>query len=345
MDSLEGLLKEISEKSGKAGDEIKKMVEEKQTELSGLVSPEGAAYIVGRELGVNLLKESSKQLKAKNIIPGMRSVDFLGRIIRIMEPREFERNGKKGRVVNIFLGDDTGSIRLSLWDKETNMVEGDNGLKEGDVVRITRGWVKKDYQGGPEIRLGRSGKIERTEDNDIPKLEDLKPPGFSGDKGPAMGPVKRVCIGELKDGGFAEIRGCLVQVFKRRPFYHVCPQCDGRVEESEGKFICKEHNAVEPKKQLIFSGVLDDGSGNIRFVLFRDLAEKLIGKTPEELATEFKDKDPAGVYEDFSGLGREFIIKGRVKTDSFTESLEILANGIEEVELKKECEGLLNELS
>jgi len=117
------------------------------------------------------------------------------------------------------------------------------------------------------------------------------------------------------------------------------------VEESEGKFICKEHNAVEPKKQLIFSGVLDDGSGNIRFVLFRDLAEKIIGKTPEELAAEFKDRDPAEVYEDFSGLGKEFIIKGRVRTDSYTESLEILANGIEEVELKKESEALLNELS
>ncbi len=87
MDSIEGLLKEICNKSGKAEDEVMKLIEEKQEELSGLVSPEGAAYIVGRELGVSLLKESSRQLKAKNIIPGMRSVDFLGRITRIMEPR------------------------------------------------------------------------------------------------------------------------------------------------------------------------------------------------------------------------------------------------------------------
>ncbi len=346
MDSLEGLLKEICEKAGKAEDEVRKLVEEKQDELSGLVSPEGAAYIVGRELGVSLLKESSKQLKAKNIIPGMRSVEFLGRITRIMEPREFERQGKKGRVVNLFLGDDTGSIRLSLWDRETDMVEGDNGLKEGDIVRITRGWVKKDYQGGPEIRLGKIGKMERVEEEtDIPKLEDIKPPGFGGKETGMSLPVKRLSIGELKDGDYAEVRGCLVQVFKRRPFYNCCPQCEGRVEEKEGKFMCKEHNEVEPKRQLIFSGVMDDGSGNIRMVLFRDMAQKVIGKTPEELVKEFEGRDPAEIYEDFPGLGREFIVNGRVRVDSFTESLEIIGNSIEEIDLKKECEGLLKELS
>ena len=82
MDSAEGLVKEIAKKAGKPEGEVRKLIEEKQTELSGLVSTEGAAYIVGRELGVSLLKESSRQLKARNIIPGMRSVDFLGRITR-----------------------------------------------------------------------------------------------------------------------------------------------------------------------------------------------------------------------------------------------------------------------
>ncbi len=341
MDSLEDLLKEISAKAGKTGDEVRRLVEGKQEELSGLVSPEGAAYIVGRELGVNLLKESQKQLKAANIIPGMRSVDFLGRIIRTMEPREFEREGKKGRVVNIFLGDDTGSIRLSLWDRETDMVSGDDGFKEGDVVRITGGWVKKDHRGGPEIRLGKNGRMDKVEEEtDIPRLEDIRPPGFGGGTGL---PVKRFSIGELKDGGYAEVRGCLVQVFKRRPFYHVCPDCEGGVEESEGKFSCREHGAVKPKRHLIFSGVVDDGSGNVRFVLFRDLAQKIIGKAPDELVKEFEGRDPAGVYERIP-MGREFIIRGRVRTDRFTGNLEILGNAVEEIDLKKECTDLLDEL-
>jgi ssDNA-binding replication factor A large subunit len=346
MDSIEGLLKEISGKSGKPREEIKGMIEEKQAELSGLVSPEGAAYIVGRELGVSLLKESSRQLKAKNIIPGMRSVDFLGRITRITEPREFERKGKTGRVVNLFLGDDSGSIRLSLWDKETDMVEGDQGLKEGDVVRVARGWVKKDYRGGSEIRLGRSGKVVKVEEEtDIPDLEDLKPPGFGDRSGPGSLPVNRVPIEGLKDGDFAEVRGCLVQVFKRRPFYQVCPQCDGKLEEKDGKYSCREHGGVEPKRHLIFSGVLDDGSGNIRMVLFRELAEKLVGKSPEELVKAFEGRDPAEVYEDFPGLGREFIVRGRVRTDDFSGSLEIIGNSVEEVDLKRECEGLIGTLA
>ena len=56
MYSLKDIIQEISKSSGSSESEVKKKIEEKQLELSGLVSAEGAAYIVGKELGVNLLK-------------------------------------------------------------------------------------------------------------------------------------------------------------------------------------------------------------------------------------------------------------------------------------------------
>ena len=48
----------------------------------------------------------------------------------------------------------TGEISLVLWGNEGELAA------EGDHVRITEGWVK-DYQGRPQISLGRTGRLER----------------------------------------------------------------------------------------------------------------------------------------------------------------------------------------
>lgn len=72
MFSIKDMIMEISKASNLPEEDVKRMVEEKQIELSGLVSNEGAAYIVGKELGVNLIKETvGHRLKIKNIVPGM----------------------------------------------------------------------------------------------------------------------------------------------------------------------------------------------------------------------------------------------------------------------------------
>lgn len=52
------------------------------------------------------------------------------------------------------LKDETGEITLVLWANEVELVEA------GDRVRIVEGWVK-DYQGRPQISLGRVGKLEK----------------------------------------------------------------------------------------------------------------------------------------------------------------------------------------
>lgn len=64
------------------------------------------------------------------------------------------RRGDTTRVRNGKLKDHTGEITLVLWGSEVDLV----GV--GDRVRITEGWVK-DYQGRPQISLGRTGKLEK----------------------------------------------------------------------------------------------------------------------------------------------------------------------------------------
>jgi ssDNA-binding replication factor A large subunit len=64
------------------------------------------------------------------------------------------RDGSPQKVRNGRLKDDTGEITFVLWGDEVNLVN------EGDRVRIVEGWVK-DYQGRPQISLGRVGKLEK----------------------------------------------------------------------------------------------------------------------------------------------------------------------------------------
>ena len=77
------LVGKIAKQSGKPEEEVRKLISDKQTELSGLVSEEGAAYIVGRELGVSLLKDTERQLKVKNLVPGMRSADITVKVAEV----------------------------------------------------------------------------------------------------------------------------------------------------------------------------------------------------------------------------------------------------------------------
>jgi ssDNA-binding replication factor A large subunit len=333
MDGIGKIIETISTEAGKPKEEIEKLIKEKEQELSGLVSEEGAAYIVGRELGVSLLKEGKRQLKIKNLVSGLRSVDTVGRVARLFEPRTFEKDGKKGRVMNLLLGDETGVVRLSLWNEEIDSIEG--GIKEDDVLKVSGGFVKMDNRGNPELRVGK-GKMERSKEKvKVPEKEELK----------QFTVVKRMDIGVLKEGDFAEVRGCMVQLFQRNPFYEVCPECSSRPVKTEEKWECKEHGTITPEFQMVVSGVIDDGTGNIRVVFFRELAERVFGESTKGLRQiAEKETDFTKIFDYFKHMGKEFLVRGRVRLNQFTENLELVVNEIGDVDAKEESEKLLSSL-
>lgn len=77
-------------------------------------------------------------------------------VVQLEPAREItQRDGQKKRVRNGRLKDDTGEISLVLWGDEVELAA------QGDRVRIVGGWVK-DYQGRPQISLGRTGRLEKT---------------------------------------------------------------------------------------------------------------------------------------------------------------------------------------
>ena len=69
--------------------------------------------------------------------PGMRGVSIEGTIDSLTEPRTVNlRAGGTAQVADAIISDETGTIKLSLWDDQINMVKQATGsLLKMDILR------------------------------------------------------------------------------------------------------------------------------------------------------------------------------------------------------------------
>jgi replication factor A1 len=177
---LEKIVKKIAGESGLEEKEIKDRIENKQKELGGLITSEGAAHVVANEVGINLFEGVAKthDLNIENIIPDMNSVDVVGRVLRIYGPREFDKkDGSKGKVCSLVLGDGTGTIRTVFWGKDTGLIE-EGKIVEDSIIRIKGGYTKENINGEAEIHIGTKTRVilnpKDVRQEDIPLPEERK---------------------------------------------------------------------------------------------------------------------------------------------------------------------------
>lgn len=114
------------------------------------------------------------------------------------------------------------------------------------------------------------------------------------------------------------------------------------MEESDGKLVCIEHGEAEYNPCLVLSAILDDGTGDLRVTFFRDLAEKVIGAS----AGEINDFDLEKRYELINErlIGKELIIKGRVKKNKMFDRLEMIGQDFKNINISEESINLFEEL-
>jgi len=84
--------------------------------------------------------------------PGTGSVNIEAEVVSKDSEREINKYGRKLRVANVTIKDDSGSISLVLWNEEIDKV------KEGDKIKIENGYVNE-WQGTPQLTLGKFGKL------------------------------------------------------------------------------------------------------------------------------------------------------------------------------------------
>lgn len=96
---------------------------------------------------------SVNEKKINELRPGMRGINVKVKIDSISEPRNVNlRTGGQAKVADAQVSDDTGSIKLSLWDEQINMIN------EGDTILIENGYTHA-FRGENNLNIGKYGKI------------------------------------------------------------------------------------------------------------------------------------------------------------------------------------------
>jgi len=301
MQDYNSLIEKIARLANLTKEEIERRVEAKKAKLSGLISKEGAAQIVAAELNVSFENET---LKVSEIAPGMKKVNISGKIINLFPVREFNKNNKQGKVANLIIADETGNIKVVLWDTNHISLIETTYLSIGDSVEIKNAAMREN-----ELHLSGFSELKKSE----AIFDNVKTERSTTDKP----------LAEIAEGQSVKTRALIVQFFPPR-FFSVCPECNKKLLQTEDGFICKEHNKVLPKERALLNVVADDGTETIRVVLFSDQLAKLTSqedlKNPEKM-NEFRDKI----------LGTEYYISGIIRRNSLFNNLELIASDIEEV--------------
>ncbi|MBT3416573.1 hypothetical protein HON86_01350 [Candidatus Woesearchaeota archaeon] len=302
-------------------EEVEEKIESKIKQLSDLISKEGAAQIVANQYGVRVMENvSDKNFKINELPKGVGSVNALGKVVQIFGVVTFNRNGKEGKVVNMIIGDETGTIRLVAWDEGIISKIEDGSIEEGSILKVRNAYSKIN-NGRNELHLGGKSLVEINPDGEkIGEVQNTVAPERSS--------AEKKDISELKEGMFVELHGTIVQLFEPR-HYMACPECNKKVSPEGEGFKCNGHGTVDAKKSPIVNMFFDDGTSNIRIVCFSNQAEQLFGKSSTDIADSNTED-----FEDLKKLvlGKQLIITGRVNKNAMMDRLEFMVSSIKEMD-------------
>jgi replication factor A1 len=92
-------------------------------------------------------------MKIIELKPGMKRVEITAKLIEKSEPRDvMTRFGEQSRVANATLEDESGTMKLSLWNETIDQVN------VNDTVKIENGYITA-FRGETQLNVGRYGKI------------------------------------------------------------------------------------------------------------------------------------------------------------------------------------------
>jgi replication factor A1 len=93
-------------------------------------------------------------LKIKDLRDGMRRVDVVAKVVEKSESREVRSRYRDEtyQVADTVIDDETGKIKLVLWNKQIDQVNVD------DTVKIENGYIKS-FRGEIQLNVGKYGTL------------------------------------------------------------------------------------------------------------------------------------------------------------------------------------------
>lgn len=149
MESLEELYEQVKDLFGR--EEYYREIDERRERYGGLFDDETIARIIAAEEGRN-----KKVFKDISDIAAGKSASITGKVVDLGMLRTFKKGSGEGRVRNVRIDDGTGSVKLVLWDEDTDMVGSD--IVHGSKLTVINGFVE-DRGYGLQISQGRSGMM------------------------------------------------------------------------------------------------------------------------------------------------------------------------------------------
>jgi replication factor A1 len=177
-------------------------------------------------------------IKIDRVTPTMSDIDILGRVVSVGNSREFSRrSGGIGRVGELFLMDETGTIRLSLWDGQVDILD---KISVGDTILVGGAYTRERF-GNVGLNLGKMGTLTIN-----PNIKEVKTlPIISKEATP---------IGQLKIGLNSIVEGTISET----PSIRLITTKDGR-------------------ELTVASLRIKDATGEIQGSLWRELANRVEG--------------------------------------------------------------------
>ena len=167
---LNELKQKIVSLSKKNEEKINALIEAKKEKFSGLLTDSGAAFMIAKELGVELENKVTAITKINSLKDGMSNVDVITRLKQAYAPRTFDKNGKKGKLQNLILTDETGEIRATIWNNDVKKFT-EQEIIIGTCLKFSNCTITE-YNGTPQLNLSYNSTftIEK-ESEELPKIK------------------------------------------------------------------------------------------------------------------------------------------------------------------------------
>ena len=147
-------------------------------------------------------------------------------------------------------------------------------------------------------------------------------------------------ISEIKSPGIYEIKGFIAKELNNITIYEACSKCYKKIDNC----TCEEKG--NPEYRMIFNVIIDDESGTIRASVIGDKAEELIGEKTDVILKIKETPDFESFLQKRSKdlLGKDLVIRARVRFSDYSNSYEISAYEFQDVNTNEELEKMIKEI-
>lgn len=162
MNDIESIIEAICSETKKDRYEIKKLIEDKQKKFNRQISETAAARLVATELNVQISSTKKDPIKIADLHhtpPGTPNIAIAGIVARVYTPITFQKEQGVGKVQNLILTDNSGSIKIILWGNLIEIAQ-KNKLVKGSIIEIFKGILKMGREGERELHLNELSTIQ-----------------------------------------------------------------------------------------------------------------------------------------------------------------------------------------